>query len=148
LPPEAVAERLARHADGAVSGTTVTYTAKPGAAKLPHYRIVALFDAVQGFSTNEACESAFRPAVAARYIDRTNLFLAFCDENEPIAGAKVSGPKLAGIDDPVLADMMRQGMRAMFPSAGGGVDDRGGSMGSIRVSPTPGFRLNPLEGIL
>ena len=84
--------------------------------------------------------------MAARYVDRTNLFLAFCDKGEPIAGAKVSGPKLDGPADPNLREMMRQGMKAMFPHP----SDRGtpGGMGSIELSPTPRFRLNPLDGIL
>lgn len=146
LTEEDVAGRLAGYAEGTVSGSDVTYTANPGAAKHNNYRIVARFDADQGASTMEVCESAYKPAVAARYIDRTNLFMAFCDKNEPIAGAKVSGPKIDRPGDPALKDMVRAGMQAMFPSQ----SDQGkaGSMGSIRVTPVPHFRLNPLDGII
>lgn len=141
-----VAARLAEHAEGAVIGSDVRYTANPGAAKRNNYRIVARFDAEQAASTAEVCQSAYKPAVAARYTDRTNLFMAFCDKAEPIAGAKVSGPKLNGPGDPGLRDMVRQGMKAMFPGQGG--QDRSGSMGSIELAPKPRFRLNPLDGIL
>ena len=146
LPARDVAARLAEHAEGAVTGSDVTYTANPGAARHGDYRVVARFDADQGASTKEVCQSAYESVVAARYVDRTNLFLAFCDKGEPIAGAKVSGPKLDGPADPNLREMMRQGMKAMFPHP----SDRGtpGGMGSIELSPTPRFRLNPLDGIL
>lgn len=146
LPAREVAARLADYAEGAVIGSDVTYTANPGAAKHNDYRIVARFDAEQGASTTDVCRSAYQSVVAARYVDRTNLFMAFCDRTEPIAGAKVSGPKLAGPGDPNLREMLRQGMKAMFPDRGG--PDRGDSMGSIELTPVPHFRLNPLEGIL
>ena len=146
LPAEDVSARLAEMAEGAVMGSDVTYTARRGAAKKNNYRIVARFDADQGADTKEVCKSAFGPVVAARYADRTNLFLAFCDMEEPIAGAKVSGPKLTGPGDPNLPDMLRQGMKAMFPHHS---DKSGsGSMGSFEVAPTPRFRLNPLDGII
>lgn len=146
LPAEEVATRLAAMAEGAVSGSDVTYTAKPAAAKLNNYRIVARFDAEQGADTMEVCKSAYGPAVAARYADRSHLFLAFCDTTEAIAGAKVSGPKLTGPSDPNLREMLRQGLKAMFPNQ----SDQGkpGSMGSIEVYPVPRFRLNPLDGLL
>ena len=146
LPATEVAGRLAEMAKGSVSRSDVRYTASPAAARLNNYRIVARFDADQGASTKEVCQSAYESVVAARYVDRTNLFLAFCDKGEPIAGAKVSGPKLDGPADPNLREMMRQGMKAMFPHP----SDRGtpGGMGSIELSPTPRFRLNPLDGIL
>lgn len=146
LTPRDVAARLADHAEGAVIGSDVTYTANPGAAKQNNYRIVARFDAEQGASTEEVCRSAYQAVVAARYADRTNLFMAFCDKAEPIAGAKVSGPKLNGPSDPNLRAMVRHGMKAMFPGQSG--QDRTGSMGSIEVAPVPRFRLNPLDGIL
>ena len=146
LPADDVAARLAEHAEGAVIGANVTYTGNRGAAKHGNYRIVARFDAEQAASTADVCKSAFESVVAARYVDRTNLFLAFCDMAEPIAGAKVSGPKLNGPSDPNLREMMRQGLKAMFPHQ----SDQGksGGMGSIELSPTPRFRLNPLDGIL
>lgn len=146
LPPEEVASRLAAMAEGSVSGSTVTYTANPVAAKLNNYRIVARFDAEQGSDTKEVCESAYGPAVAARYADRTNLFLAFCDSREPIAGARVSAPKLTGPSDPNLREMLRQGMKAMFPHQSD--QGRAGGMGSFELAPSPRFRLNPLDGII
>ena len=124
----------------------MTYTASAAQAKHSNYRIVARFDAGQGADTKDACKAASGPAVAARYADRTNLFLAFCDQSEPIAGAKVSGPKLTGLSDPNLREMLRQGMQAMFPNQTN--SGRTGSMGSIRVDPVPHFRLNPLDGII
>lgn len=147
LTPPDVAARLAEYAEGAVLGSDVTYTGNPGAAKKNNYRIVARFDAEQGASTEDVCRSAYQsPVLAARYADRTNLFMAFCDKGEPIAGAKLSGPKLSGLSDPTLRDMIRQGMREMFPGSAG--QHQGGSMGSFEFAPTPHFRLNPLDGIL
>src|SRR3546814_8924854 len=99
----------------------------------------------QGADAEDACRSAYGPVVAARYADRTNLLMAFCDGTEPIAGAKVSAPKLSGPSDPNLREMLREGMRTMFPS--GGAQGSGG-MGSIELVPTPRFRLNPLDGII
>lgn len=141
-----VAARLATFADGSVSGSDVTYTANPALAKHGNYRIVARFDAEQGADATDTCKSASEPVVAARYADRTNLFMVFCDRNEPIAGAKISAPKLSGMDDPNLREMLRQGMQAMFPSAGN--QGNAGSMGAIEVYPLPRFRLNPLDGII
>jgi len=146
LPATEVAARLAEMAKGSVSRSEVSYTASPAAARLNNYRIVARFDAEQGADTMDVCKSAYGPVVAARYADRTNLFLAFCDTSEPIAGAKVSGPKLTGPDDPKLREMLRQGMQTMFPNQ----SDQGhsGGMGSFELAPSPRFRLNPLDGIL
>ncbi len=141
-----VAARIAEHAQGAVSGADVTYTANPGAAKRNNYRIVARFDAEQGASAADVCRSATQSVVAARYVDRTNLFMAFCDEAEPIAGAKITGPKLAGPSDPNLREMVRQGMKTMFPGPGNA--NQAGSMGSLEFTPLPRFRLNPLDGII
>ena len=141
-----IAARLTEHANGSVAGSDVTYTATATQAKHANYRIVARFDAEQGTDTKDVCKSAFGPTPAARYADRTNLFMAFCDQAEPIAGAKVSGPKLAGLSDPNLREMLRAGMQAMFPSATN--SGRTGSMGSIQVNPVPHFRLNPLDGII
>ncbi|MEQ8395249.1 hypothetical protein [Thalassobaculum sp.] len=146
LPQHDIAVRLAEHANGSVSGSDVTYTAKAAQAKHASYRIVARFDAEQGSDTKDVCKSAFGPTPAARYADRTNLFMAFCDQAEPIAGAKVSGPKLTGLSDPNLREMLRRGMQAMFPNATN--SGRAGSMGSIQVNPVPHFRLNPLDGII
>lgn len=147
LTPADVAARLAEYAEGAVLGSDVTFTASRAAATKNNYRIVARFDAEQATSTGEVCQSAYETAVlAARYTDRTNLFMAFCDKGEPIAGAKMSGPKLSGLGDPVLRDMIRQGMKEMFPGSAG--QHQGGSMGSFELAPQPHFRLNPLDGIL
>ncbi|EDP63378.1 hypothetical protein BAL199_20385 [alpha proteobacterium BAL199] len=146
LPQPDIAVRLTEHANGSVVGSDVTYTATAAQAKHANYRIVARFDAEQGTDTKDVCKSAFGPTPAARYADRTNLFMAFCDNAEPIAGAKVSGPKLAGLSDPNLREMLRAGMQAMFPSATN--SGRTGSMGSIQVNPVPHFRLNPLDGII
>mgnify|MGYP003701558663 FL=1 len=145
LTPRDVAERLATYAEGSVLGSDVSYTANPGAAKRNNYRIVARFDAEQAATATDACRSAYQSVVAARYADRTNLFMAFCDKGEPIAAAKISGPKLSGPSDPTLREMVRQGMKAMFPDGAGG---QAGSMGSIEVTPLPHFRLNPLDGII
>ena len=146
LPQPDIAVRLTEHANWSVVGSDVTYTATAAQAKHANYRIVARFDAEQGTDTKDVCKSAFGPTPAARYADRTNLFMAFCDNAEPIAGAKVSGPKLAGLSDPNLREMLRAGMQAMFPSATN--SGRTGSMGSIQVNPVPHFRLNPLDGII
>ncbi len=147
LTPTDVAARLAEYAEGAVMGSDVTYTASRAAATKNNYRIVAQFDAEQATSAGDVCRSAYQTAVlAARYADRTNLFMAFCDKDEPIAGAKVSGPKLSGLGDPTLRDMVRQGMKEMFPGSPG--QSRGGSMGSFELGPQPHFRLNPLDGLL
>src|SRR3546814_12311536 len=109
LPAEEVAARLAEMAKGTVPGSDVTYTARPSAAKLDNYRLVARFDADQGADAEDACRSAYGPVVAARYADRTNLFMAFCDGTEPIAGAKVSAPKLSGPSAPHLRPMRHEG---------------------------------------
>ncbi len=144
LPAEEMAARLAEMAEGTVPGSDVTYTARPSAAKKSNYRIVARFDAEQGADAKDVCRSAAGPAVAARYADRTNLFMAFCDTEEPIAAARVSGSKLTGPSDPELRRMVSQGMKAMFPSRNDGT----GGMGSFELAPTPRFRLNPLDGII
>jgi len=148
LPPQVVSERVAAHADGAVSGSDVTYTADRGRAARPNYRIVALFDPDQGADARTACRAVYGPTIAARYADRTNLLLAFCDEAEPIAAAKVSGRKLTGPEDPELHSMVRDGMRTMFPGQVGGPGNRPGTMGAVQLYPRPGFRLNPIDGII
>lgn len=148
---DAVASAVADAASGAVFAMDTRFTADIAKADHPNFRIVALFDPTDALSTDEVCksEAAAADVPAARYADRTNLFLAFCTRGEAIAGTKVSGPKLASLDDPALAEMARSGVREMFST-----DDRNRErgdppvLGSIGLHPNLGFRLNPLAGIL
>jgi|GEM_PF-719240 len=147
----AVAGAVAEAASGAVFAMDTTFTADIARAAHPNFRIVALFDPVQSMSTEAVCQSEAKAAdvPAARFADRTNLFLAFCTRGEAIAGTKVSGPKLASVADPAFREMARTGIREMF-SFDDRRRDRGEPpiLGSISVSPTVGFRLNPLTGII
>ncbi|SDG31755.1 MULTISPECIES: hypothetical protein [Thalassobaculum] len=149
---DAVASVMAEAASGAVFGMPTTFTSDVGAATHPNFRIIALFDPVESLSTAEVCESEARSSdvPAARYTDRTNLFLAFCTRGEAIGGTKVSGPKIESLDDPTLRDMTRSGIREMFA-----IDDRNRGrgdppiLGSFSGNPNDfGFRLNPLEGVV
>ena len=149
---EAVASVMADAASGAVFAMPTTFTSDVGAANHPNFRIVALFDPEDSLSTAEVCESEARSSdvPAARYTDRTNLFLAFCTRGEAIGGTKVSGPKLSSLSDPKLRDMTRAGIREMFA-----IDDRNRGrgdppiLGSFSGNPSNfGFRLNPLEGVV
>ncbi|MCR9176277.1 MAG: hypothetical protein NXI19_09795 [Alphaproteobacteria bacterium] len=146
--PQEVAREVALSADQSVVGSPVTFTTERSETALPHYRIVALFDPEVSVSTDQVCRSDQTPPVAARYQDRTNLFLAFCARGEEIAGARVSGAKLSGPDDPELDRMVKAGMSEMFPPHGGG--DRGNPpvFGSLGFDGgVPRFRLNPLAGV-
>lgn len=149
---DAVASVMADAASGAVFAMPTTFTSDVGAATHPNFRIVALFDPVESMSTAEVCESEARSSdvPAARYTDRTKLFLAFCTRGEAIGGTKVSGPKIASLDDPALRKMTRAGIREMFS-----IDDRNRGrgdppiLGSFSANPSNfGFRLNPLEGVV
>ncbi|WPZ35183.1 hypothetical protein T8K17_03355 [Thalassobaculum sp. OXR-137] len=149
---DAVASVMANAASGAVFAMPTTFTSEIGAANHPNFRIVALFDPEESLSTADVCESEARAAdvAAARYSDRTNLFLAFCTRGEALGGTKVSGPKITSLSDPALAKMTRAGIQEMF--AVDARDRRRGEppvLGSISGNPSNfGFRLNPLEGVI
>ena len=146
----AVASRLADAASGAVFGMDTEFTSDIDMASRSNFRIVALFDPTVALSTTEVCRSEARqsPLVAARHADKTTLFLAFCTRGEDIAGTIVTGPKVVELSDPALTKMVRTGIREMFS-----FDDRRNNrdeppiLGSIAVTPSVGFRLNPLTGI-
>lgn len=149
---DAVASVMADAASGAVFAMPTTFTSEIGAANHPNFHIVALFDPEESLSTADLCESDARSSdvPAARYTDRTNLFLAFCTRGEAIGGTKVSGPKITSLDDPALRNMTRSGIREMFA-----IDDRNRNrgeppvLGSFSGNPNNfGFRLNPLEGVV
>ena len=149
---DAVGTAMADAASGAVFGMPTTFTSDVSAANHPNFRIIALFDPVESLSTADVCESETRSSdvPAARYSDRTNLFLAFCTRGEAIGGTKVSGPKISSLNDPTLRDMTRAGIREMFA-----IDDRNRGrgdppiLGSISANPSNfGFRLNPLTGVV
>lgn len=149
---DAVGSVMANAASGAVFAMPTTFTSEIGAASHPNFRIVALFDPEDSLSTADVCESEARAAnvPAARYADRTNLFLAFCTRGEALGGTKVSGPKITSLSDPALEKMTRTGIREMFS-----IDDRDRNrgeppiLGSISGNPSNfGFRLNPLEGVV
>lgn len=149
---DAVASVMAEAASGAVFAMPTTFTSDVGSASHPNFRIVALFDPEESLSTADVCESEARSTdlPAARYTDRTNLFLAFCTRGEAIGGTKVRGPKVTSLDDSALRDMTRTGIREMFS-----IDDRDRGrgdppiLGSFSGNPNNfGFRLNPLEGVV
>lgn len=149
---DAVAAVMADAASGAVFAMPTTFTSDREAAPQPHFRIVALFDAEESLSTAGLCESEATGTdlTAARYADRTNLFLAFCTRGEALAGTKVSGPKITSVSDPALRQMVRSGIREMFS-----LDDRQRErgeppiLGTFSGNPNDfGFRLNPLEGVI
>lgn len=148
----AVSAVMAEAASGAVFAMPTTFTSEIGAAPRPHFRIVALFDAEESLSTADLCESEAKGTdlTAARYADRTNLFLAFCTRGEALAGTRVSGPKITSVSDPALRQMVRSGIREMFS-----LDDRQRErgeppiLGTFSGNPNDfGFRLNPLEGVI
>ncbi|MCR9070489.1 MAG: hypothetical protein NXI18_02120 [Alphaproteobacteria bacterium] len=148
----AVGAALAEAASGAIFALPTTFTANIGAAPNPNFRIIALFDAEESLSTADLCESEAKSTglTAARYADRSNLFLAFCTQGQALAGTKVSGPKITALSDPSLREMIRTGLREMFSQ-----DDRQRErgeppvLGTISGNPSSfGFRLNPLEGLV
>lgn len=144
-----VGARAARAATDSVIGIGVTFTADRSQASRPNYRIITLFDPEISLSANEVCSADARPMVAARYQDRTNLFMAFCARGEALAGAKVRGSKIVSADDPEFARMVRAGMIEMFPNPG--VDGPGNPpvFGSLIFDGgVPRFRLNPLTGLV
>lgn len=146
-----VGAAAAEAASGAVFAMDTTFTADISRAAHPAFRIVALFDPADSLSTEAVCRSDATSGdlPAARFTDRTNLFLAFCTRGESLAGTRVGGPKLAALSDPSFREMVRAGIREMFA-----MDDRQRDrgeppiLGTISVSPSVGFRLNPLEGII
>ena len=148
----AVGAVMADAASGAVFAMPTTFTPDIGAANHPNFRIVAMFDPEESLSTADLCESDARSSnvPAARYADRTNLFLAFCTRGEALGGTKVSGPKVTSLNDPTLVKITRAGIREMFA-----IDDRDRNrgkppiLGTFSGNPNDfGFRLNPLEGVL
>lgn len=145
--PQEVARMVAKSADESVLGSPVSFTSVRAATKLPQYRIVALFDPEVSVSTGDVCKSDQTPPVAARYQDRTNLFMAFCARGEEIVGARVSGAKLSGPDDPELDKMVKAGMSEMFPPNGSRSEPPVFGSLSFGVG-VPKFRLNPLAGIV
>ena len=149
---DAVAAVMADAASGAVFAMPTTFTSDREAAPQPQFRIIALFDAEESLSTADLCESEAKGTdlTAARYADRTNLFLAFCTRGEALACTKVSGPKITSVSDPALRQMVRSGIREMFS-----LDDRQRErgeppiLGTFSGNPNDfGFRLNPLEGVI
>ena len=147
--PQEVARKVAASADQSVLGSPVTFSSDRTETKLPQYRIVALFDPEVSVSTGQVCSSDQAPPVAARYQDRTNLFMAFCSRGEEIAGARVSGKKLSGPDDPELDRMVKAGMSEMFPPRSGGDQGKPPVFGSLGFDGgVPKFRLNPLAGVV
>lgn len=147
--PGAASTAVAEAASGAVFGLDTTFTADRDAAAHPKYRILVLFDPTVSTSTDDVCRSFPGDVPAVRFEDRTSLFMAFCAGPESIAGAIVRGPKLASLEDPVLREMVRSGVREMFPLNDGERErNRSPILGSIRAAPNFGFRLNPLEGII
>jgi len=146
--PGAASAAVAEAASGAVFGMNTTFTADRTAAAHPNYRVLVLFDPAVATSTDDVCRSFPSDVPAVRFTDRTNLFLAFCARQESIAGAIVRGPKLTRLDDPKLREMVRAGIREMFPQNDGGRErNQPPILGSIRAAPNAGFRLNPLEGL-
>jgi hypothetical protein len=144
-----VGARAAAAATDSVIGIGVEFTADRAQASRPNYRIITLFDPEVSLSANQVCTADTRPMVAARYQDRTNLFMAFCARGEALAGAKVRGSKVVSADDPELTRMVRAGMVEMFPNPG--VDGPGNPpvFGSLTFDGgTPRFRINPLTGIV
>lgn len=148
----AVGAVMANAASGAVFAMPTTFTPDIGAATHPNFRIVAMFDPEESLSTADLCESDARSSdvPAARYTDRTNLFLAFCTQGEAIGGTKVSGPKVTSLNDPALVNMTRTGIREMFA-----VDDRDRNrgeppiLGTFSGNPNDfGFQRNPLQGVI
>lgn len=147
-PPGDASAAVAEAASGAVFALDTTFTADRKSAAHPKYRVLVLFDPTVGISADDVCRSFPGDVPAQRFQDRTNLFMAFCATAEPIAGATVRGPKISSLQDPKLREMVRAGIREMFPLNDGEREpNKPPILGSIRAAPSFGFRLNPLEGI-
>jgi len=146
--PQLMANRVAASATGRVFGSDVRFTADPSLAAVPQYRLVTVFDPSVSMSGDAACEADGNPPVAERYQDRTNLVMAFCSKDVAIAGAKVTGGRIAGLDDPELDRMVKAGLDEMFPPRGINDRDEPPIFGSVEFGAEPRLRLNPLAGIL
>ena len=111
-----VGDAMAAAATGAVLGLPTAFTADPGAAPQPQFRIVATFDYPPPLSPSALCaaDQADRgPAVSADGSE-TSLLLAFCTRGELLAGTRVRGPWIGNTNDPEFRQMVRSGIREMF----------------------------------
>lgn len=106
--------RMADAATGAVFGMPTAFTADPARAGRTALRIVGLFDAPVTTRPERLCAADWTDTTVARDGGRTRLFLVFCSGERPLAGARVVGPAIADLADPMLVALTRVGIQEMF----------------------------------
>lgn len=111
-----VGNAMAAAATGAVFGLPTAFTADPGAAPQPQFRVVATFDYPPPLSPSALCaaDQADQGPAASPDARETSLLLAFCTRGELLAGTRVRGPRIGNTNDPEFRRMVRSGIREMF----------------------------------
>lgn len=111
-----VGAAMAAAATGAVFGLPTAFTADPGAAPQPQFRIVATFDYPPPLSPSALCaaDQADRGPAVSPDGRETSLLLAFCTRGELLAGTRVRGSWIGTVSDPEFRRMVRSGIREMF----------------------------------
>ena len=113
---DGLAAATAAHASGAVPGMSTTFTSQAAAAGHPNFRVVVAFDPVPTVAAKDLCTAGEAPPPAAVTAGRMTLFMAFCTNDEALAGAEVEGPLPSGAEDPEYRRMVRAAVAAMFPA--------------------------------
>ena len=142
-----VAAIAAHHAGAAVVGANVDFTEDASLASKPNFRLVLLFDPVNTVSPRDICAADNAPPVVAVIPGELSLHAAFCSDDEPIVGVLGTGPIPDGPNDPEFEKLVRMTVAEMFPTQDRKGPGKQNFMTSIRLYPTPGFRLSPLTGV-
>jgi hypothetical protein len=137
----------ARHAKDAVTRSTVEFTENDQAAAQSHFRVVMVFDPAINVSAYDVCKADSKPPAAVRAPGELRIHSVFCSHDEPLAGTLVEGPTPKSLDDPAYVKMVHMAFENMFPTNDPEGPNERRFLTSLRVSPTFGFRLNPLEGV-
>jgi hypothetical protein len=137
----------ARFAKDAVTRSTVEFTEVDSAAGQPHFRVVMVFDPAINVSAYDVCKADAAPPKPDRAPGAMRIHSVFCSNEEPLAGTLVEGPAPKNLGDQNYEKMVRMAFENMFPTNDPEGPNERRYLTSLRVAPTFGFRLNPLEGI-
>ncbi len=137
----------ARYAKNAVSHSPVEFTENDSAAKQPHFRVVMLFDPAINVSVYDVCKADSAAPKPSRVPGALRIHSAFCAREEPLAGTVVEGPAPKNLGDRDYEKMVRMAFENMFPTNDPDGPNERRFLTAFRLSPTPGFRLNPFLGV-
>lgn len=113
LPPPALAATVAGAMRGAVVGHPVGFTADPGQATAPNFRVVVVLQPSPGLDEDDVC--AGRPAFLAGVPPgQVAAFGAFCNGGRALTYTRGSVQGVGGAGDPRFLALMNQVARDLF----------------------------------